>query len=302
MGIVNFPTCLRDMKTFLYVLPWIWLTSEKKRKCNAFFFLKIFQNTKLDRDRPPLQAQQSSRSGPAPCPEGAWKIGEVIRSQWNFWIPTHQKQKNIIWHTWHIYMNIYGIHLLIVLTHYHGDTGESFAPAPASLPNRSHGPGLDIVATHKTPHRITFVYMYVNVNSNRYYIHIMSHMIHIWWNHENHENHGNTSLFKKHVWKAPHVTPNSKITLPLLSSCLIWNDPSHLHHEKTLDFPQIKPITSHCTVSHHISAWTSWNVAFFLDLANVKMSMSNMSNLRSEFHESNIVKQCHMKREHRKHI
>lgn len=51
---------------------------------------------------------------------------------------------------------------------------------------------------------------------------------------------------KKHLMSQP----NSKITLPLLSSCLIWNDPSHLHHEKTLDFPQIKPITSHCITSH----------------------------------------------------
>lgn len=63
-------------------------------------------------------------------------------------------------------MIIYGIHLLIVLTHYHSDMGESFAPAPASLPNRSHGPGLDIVATHKTPHRITFVYMYINIDNS----------------------------------------------------------------------------------------------------------------------------------------
>lgn len=58
--------------------------------------------------------------------------------------------------------------------------------------------------------------------------------------------HFSKNMCEKHLMSQP----NSKITLPLLSSCLIWNDPSHLHHEKTLDNPQIKAITSHCITSH----------------------------------------------------
>ena len=137
----------------------------------------------------------------------------VIRSQLNF---RHMHHINIYksytsdrtWscmiifnmYTW----QVYDIHLLIVLTHFKSERSVEWekrntlrrprrhcetAPAPASLPNRSHGPGLDIAATHETPHGITYY--------TKYHIHIMIHMIHIIYHQtEIHDTHTHTSLQK----------------------------------------------------------------------------------------------------------
>lgn len=276
-------------------------------------FSKIFQNTKLDRKRPPLQAQQSSRSGPAPCPEGAWKIGEVIRSQWNFWISISiRRKKNIMWfHIWsymlivyvymaHIYEHIWhtSIDRFDSLPRRHGRkfrTSSSISAKSKPRPRSRHR-GAQNTASH-------YIYMYTNIN--------LIINIKLYSYHESYDSYIMKSWKSWKSWK--HITfqktcvkstsCHNPIPRSPCRSCLhVWF--GMIHHiyitKKHSTTRKSKPLRH--IVSHHIAAWTSWNVAFFLDLANVKMSMSNMSNLRSEFHESNIVKQCHMKREHRKHI
>ena len=139
----------------------------------------------------------------------------------------------------------------------------------------------------------------------------MIHMIHISWNHE--------TYHERHVWKA-HPIPRSPCrssqsmtkgfhgTLRVFMSCLLVRGLPHkiiyissqtLHDIEwcyityTMDFSQIKHITSHFITSHRRLNLLERNL--FLSPCECEdvhvIPCLNMSNLWSEFHESNI-KHC----------